>query len=96
VESEKEKGKRGCVPKWEEGSDTRQFFANADDKGFKQQERSFDSLRSLPSTTLRASRTTISGVGSPVDSTGVQKPDLIGWSLTGEFFGSVANKRLSD
>ena len=45
-------------------------------------DRSFGSLRSLPSC-LRA-RTTISGFRSPVDSTGVQRPDLIGWSLSEE------------
>src|SRR5713101_563525 len=30
---------------------------------------------------LRSPRTTISGFRSPVDSTGVRRPDLVGWSF---------------
>ncbi len=44
-------------------------------------DRFFDSRCSLPPSLLRADRMTISGVGSPVQSTGVQKPDLLGWSV---------------
>jgi hypothetical protein len=50
------------------------FFVSVDVKGLTPKERSLDSLRWLG--------TTISGLRSPVDSIGVQRADLAGWSLS--------------
>src|SRR5712692_6504185 len=50
------------------------FFVSVDVKGLTSRERSLDSRCSLG--------TTISGFRSPVDSTGVQRPHLVGWSLS--------------